>query len=133
MSNFKYGKSSVKRLNTCHPDLQKLMNRVLEKSECDVSILCGNRSKEDQDKAFNEKKSKVVFPNSKHNSMPSMAVDVAPYPIDWNDLERFSTLATLILDTAEELEIELRWGGDWDRDGDTTDQTFNDLPHFELC
>ena len=133
MTEFKYGKSSVKRLNSCEPKLQLLMKRVLEKSKVDISILCGHRNEEDQNAAVREKKSKVSFPNSKHNSFPSRAVDVAPYPIDWKNIERFHDLATLILDTAEEMEIELRWGGDWDMDGDTTDQTFNDLPHFELC
>ena len=132
MAKYKYGKSSTKRLESCDPKLQLLMKTVLEQSKCDISILCGNRSKEDQDAAFREKRSKVRFPNSKHNSTPSRAVDIAPYPIDWNDLKRFEELADLVLDVADQLEIAVRWGGDWDMDGDTTDQTFNDLPHFEL-
>ena len=132
MANYAYGKSSSKRLASCDPRLQLLMQTVLARSDCDISILCGHRSEEDQEAAFQSKRSKVRFPNSKHNSSPSRAVDVAPYPIDWEDLKRFEELADLVLDVADDLNIAVRWGGDWDMDGDTTDQTFNDLPHFEL-
>ena len=132
MTNYVYGKSSARRLDSCDSKLQLLMQTVLAKSKCDISILCGHRNKEDQDAAFQSKRSKVSYPNSKHNSSPSRAVDVAPYPIDWDDLKRFETLADLVLDVADDLDIAVRWGGDWDMDGDRTDQTFNDLPHFEL-
>ena len=69
---------------------------------------------------------------SHHNSDPSRAVDVAPYPIDWNDTERFGRFAGFVLGMAAAMGIPLRWGGDWDRDNDTHDQKFNDLVHFEL-
>ncbi|MCP4442857.1 MAG: M15 family metallopeptidase [Aureispira sp.] len=130
---FKYGKSSEKRLSSCDERLQRIMREVLKRSTQDVSILCGHRTEEEQNKAFNENKSKVTFPNSKHNSKPSSAVDIAPYPIDWDDTERFKLLTKVVLSVAKEMGINIRWGGDWDMDGDTTDQTFNDLPHFELC
>ena len=133
MKNFKFGNSSLKRLQTCHHDLQKLMHLTLERTEEDFTILQGVRTKEEQDKFYKEGKSKVKFPNSKHNIVPSMAVDIAPYPIDWNDIARFHKLAKVVLNCAEELNLTVRWGGDWDMDGDTSDQTFNDLPHFELC
>lgn len=71
---------------------------------------------------------------SKHLSVPSMAVDVAPIhngKIDWNDSTKFYGLAKKILNKAKELNITLRFGGDWDMDGDFKDQTFNDLVHFE--
>ncbi len=132
MNNFKWGRSSKARLKSCHPELKRLMDEVLSISEEDVSILCGYRNEERQNAAVREKRSKVSFPNSMHNSHPSRAVDIAPYPIDWKDLDRFHALADLVLDTSEKLGIKVRWGGDWDMDGDTEDQTFNDLPHFEL-
>jgi len=130
---FKYGKTSTKRLESCDPKLQELMHEVLKRSGQDVSILCGHRGEEAQNLAFMEKKSKVKFPNSNHNSYPSKAVDIAPYPIDWDNILGFKELAFLVLEVAEDLDIEVRWGGDWDRDGDLKDQTFNDYPHFELC
>jgi len=75
--------------------------------------LCGHRTKEKQEEAFNSKHSKVHFPKSKHNSLPSKAVDVAPYPIDWNDLERFYNFGGYVRGIAESLGIKIRWGGDW--------------------
>lgn len=133
---FSFGRSSSERLATCHPDLQKIFNEVILYRDC--SILCGHRSKIAQMEAFESGKSKVKWPNSKHNSSPSMAVDVAPYPIDWNDLGRFIEFKGYVFAIADRLYSEgfidhkLRSGGDWDMDLSTTDNTFNDLPHFEL-
>lgn len=95
-------------------------------------VIEGHRTEYDQNRYFLEGKSKVTFPNSKHNTMPSKAVDIAPYPIDWKDKERFYELKKIIFEIAEKQGVKLRWGGDWDGDGDTTDQTFHDLVHFEI-
>ena len=57
---------------------------------------------------------------------------LAPYPIDWNDKERFYFFAGYVKGIASQMGIELRWGGDWDSDNQLHDQTFMDLPHFEL-
>ena len=132
MSKFKFGKTSLERLSSCHKDIQKLMHTALSKSDEDFTILQGHRGEEEQNKFFKEKKSKLMYPNSKHNMYPSIAVDIAPYPIDWEDTQRFKNLAKVVLECAKDLDLVVRWGGDWDRDGDTFDQTFNDLPHFEL-
>ncbi len=125
-----FGKRSKERLETCHPRLQELFNEVVKNYDC--SILQGTRSKEEQDKFFREGKSKVQYPNSKHNSTPSMAVDVAPYPIDWNNTNRFYHFAGYVNGVADTMGINLRWGGDWDSDKDFSDNHFNDLPHFEI-
>ena len=69
---------------------------------------------------------------SKHNSFPSLAVDVAPYPINWSDKERFYFFAGYVKATADQMKIKIRWGGDWDGDTKVRDQTFMDLPHYEL-
>jgi hypothetical protein len=98
----------------------------------DCSILEGHRGKADQDKAVAEGKSKTPWPRSKHNSLPSMAVDAAPYPIDWTDLKRFYHFAGFVLGMAASMGLRLRWGGDWDGDRDLNDQSSNDLPHFEI-
>ena len=126
----KLGKSSEERLNTCHPDLQKVFRRVVEKY--DLTITCGTRGEAEQNEAFRTGKSKVQFPKSKHNLTPSLAVDAVPYPIDWNDRSRFYHFAGYVLGIAEGMGIKLRWGGDWDGDFDLKDQKFFDLPHFEL-
>ena len=64
-----------------------------------------------------------------------MAVDAAPClsgKIDWNDAKFFCLFAGVVLSTASQLGIKIRWGGDWDGDFDLKDQSFIDLPHFEL-
>jgi peptidoglycan L-alanyl-D-glutamate endopeptidase CwlK len=125
-----FGARSKQNLSSAHPDLQRLFNEVIKHIDC--TVLEGHRDKEAQDKAFHEGKSQTKWPNSKHNSKPSMAVDVAPYPINWNDRERFYYFAGFVKATAVRMGINIRWGGDWDGDYDFRDQTFFDLPHFEL-
>ena len=126
----KFGKRSKAKLETCHPDLQRLFNEVIKHFDC--SILQGERGEEEQNEYYRTGKSKLKFPQSKHNSSPSLAVDVAPYPIDWNDKHRFYYFAGFVKGIAASMGITLRWGGDWDGDNDLNDQTFFDLPHFEL-
>jgi peptidoglycan L-alanyl-D-glutamate endopeptidase CwlK len=100
--------------------------------EFDCTILCGTRSKEEQERLFLEGKSKVHFPHSKHNGSPAKAADVAPYPVDWRDIRRFYFFGGYVLAIAKQMGIDIRWGGDWDGDLQVKDQNFNDLPHFEL-
>lgn len=126
----RFGRTSKKRLATCHPDLQKVFNQVIKRVDC--SILCGHRGEADQNKAYEKGHSKVKYPKGRHNAMPSNAVDVAPYPIDWDNLERFTLFAGYVLGVAESMGIRLIWGNDWDGDFDTKDTGFRDYPHFEL-
>lgn len=113
---------SKERLSTCHPDLQLLFNDVIQGWDC--SILVGHRCEEDQNKACAEGKSHTPWPTSKHNSQPSMAVDVAPYPIDWSNIDRFRDFANYVQSRADALGIKIRWGGTFSR--------LSDLDHFEL-
>lgn len=128
----KVGEQSLKRLDTCDERIQKVLNEVIK--HYDFMILEGTRTVEQQQQYYKEGKSKLdgINKKSKHQSYPSLAVDIAPYPIDWNDSKRFYYLAGLVIATANSMGIKLRWGGDWDSDGDFKDNTFNDLPHFEL-
>lgn len=132
----KYSDTSKGRLKTCHKDLQLIFNTVI--AHFDNSILCGHRDEAAQMEAYNSGKSKVKWPNGKHNRVPSMAVDAAPYPIDWEDRERLTLFAGYVLGVAEVLHDEgmvthrLRWGGDWDIDTEVADNGFDDLVHFEL-
>lgn len=125
-----FSATSRSRLETCDTRLQEIFNRVVEKYDC--TIICGHRSKEAQDEAVAKKLSKTPYPTSKHNSLPSKAVDAAPYPIDWNNTKRFYHFAGYVTAIANEMGYTIRWGGDWDRDYDLDDQKFMDLPHFEV-
>ena len=124
-----FGPKSKRKLSTIHPDLQRVCNEVIK--WYDYTVLVGHRGREAQDEAFDKGRSKLKWPRSKHNQTPSLAVDVAPYPVDWNDHGRFHLLAGYMLHAAAQLGIRLRWGGDWDGNP-RTKNNFNDLPHFEI-
>ena len=126
----KFGKSSKKRLATCDERLQKVFNEVIKYVDC--SILEGYRSEERQNYLFQEGRTKVKYPKGRHNSNPSRAVDVTPYPVDWDDRERQTLFAGFVLGIARSMDIRLRWGGDWDMDFQVMDNRFDDFPHFEL-
>jgi len=126
----KFSQLSIERLNTCHPDLIRLFNEVIKVVDC--TIVCGHRGEKEQNEAFRTGKSKLKFPNSKHNSSPSMAVDVVPWPVDWTDYKRFYHFAGIVYGVAHSLGIRIRWGGDWDGDFNLKEEKFLDLPHYEL-
>jgi len=126
----KFSKKSLSKLETCDKRLQDLFLKVVKKFDC--TILEGYRSKDRQNKLFDEGKSKLKYPKGKHNSLPSKAVDVAPYPIDWNDRERFTYFAGYVIGIAYQMGLKIRWGGDWDMDTQVKDNNFDDLPHFEI-
>ena len=126
----RFGRKSKERLASCDPTLQKLFNEVIKHVDC--SVLEGHRGKERQNKFYDEGKSKVRYPNGRHNANPSLAVDVTPYPVDWEDRERQTLFAGFVLGIARGLGIKIRWGGDWDMDFDVQDNKFDDFPHFEI-
>ena len=125
-----FGKTSKQRLATCDQQLQDVMNEVIKHWDC--TVLEGHRSEEKQNDYFKNGKSKVQYPNSKHNVLPSRAVDIVPYPVDWNDWNRFYAFMGYVMATADSMGITLRSGLDWDGDKEFKDQSFNDAPHFEL-
>ena len=126
----RFGRTSKNRLASSHEDLQDLFNEVIKYVDC--SVLEGHRSGERQDKLYEEGKTKVKYPNGRHNANPSNAVDVVPYPIDWDDRERFHLFAGFVLGIAQSMEINIRWGGDWNKNFEVDDNKFDDFPHFEL-
>lgn len=127
-----FSEKSRAKLATCDPRLQVLFDKVIEL--VDITIICGMRDKAAQDAAFSGGFSKVQFPNSRHNKSPSMAVDWAPYPIDWNDRDRFLYVAGIVYGVAREHGIDnIRSGADWRRDGRARGNLgFDDLGHTEI-
>lgn len=137
-----FSKKSKALLEQCHPDLQKVMNEAIK--IFDFSVTEGARTKEQQAKYVKEGKSKTM--NSKHlpkyckeiGKECSYAIDVVPYPIDYNDRERFCVLAGIVLGIAKVykdlgiIRSDIRWGGDWNQNNITKDESFSDMPHFEV-
>ena len=109
-----FGAKSLAKLDTCDQKLIEVCSLVIE--NYDFTVLEGHRSNERQDELYRQGKSKLQAGESKHNASPSLAVDIAPYPIDWDNHSRFYLLAGFMFQAAAELDVKLRWGGDWDRD-----------------
>lgn len=133
MPNF--SKTSQQRLNTCHENLQRVFNEVIKNYDC--TILVGYRTPEEQANCYKTGKSKLKYGH--HNNFPATAVDVSPWPIskewgakDWKERAKFYYFAGFVKATAQSMDIKLRWGGDWNDNKDFSDQTFDDLVHFEL-
>jgi len=118
----RFSKRSKEKLKTCDERLQLIFNIVIQ--IMDITILEGHRGEAAQEKAFAEGKSKAKWGQSDHNNNPSLAVDVAPYPIDWNDIKRFHMLAGIVQAVAFYEGIDVRWGGNFN--------SFFDGPHFYL-
>lgn len=116
-------------LETCHKDLQTVMNQAI--NTVDFTVIEGHRGEERQNKAYDDGFSKLRFPKSKHNKTPSMACDIIPYPFtSWDDNEAFLKIGYYILGVADMLKEcgvikhDVVWGGTW--------ENFPDSPHFEL-
>lgn len=131
-----FGNVSKNRLQFCHPKLQRLLTEAMARADrrrtLDFTIVCGHRGEAAQNAALAAGKSTKAWPDSKHNRLPSVAVDVAPYPTVWGDAPAFARLAGYIQAVADDLDIEIRWGGDWNDNGRTDDERLVDLPHLEL-
>lgn len=145
----KFGKKSLERLYTCENDLQVLMNEVIKR--IDITVIYGHRTKEEQFELFRQGRSlvdgwwKITEPKkvvtnfdgkvkkSKHNYYPSKAIDIAPYPVDWNNIQGFKDMAKIVIEEADKLGIKIIWGADWDMDGNIAEHKLQDYPHFELA
>lgn len=129
-----WGKDSQKVYDELDPRLQRVMTRLRDEVG-DVSLIEGFRNEERQNEMFETGTSEVRWPDGKHNQLPSKAVDFQPYPCPalenqlWAALGYLAGAAIMI---GREEGITLRWGGDWNRNGDVTDQKFYDLFHIEI-
>lgn len=133
----KFGESSTKKLNTCHSDIQKVMKLAIKECPIDFGIAEGERTLIKQQEYYAAGKSRLdgVRQKSKHQSSPSNAVDIYAYvngKASW-DMNHLCFIAGYIFKSAQELNIKIRWGGNWNGDGEIiTGQSFVDAPHFEL-
>jgi len=127
----KLGKKSKKNLDGVHPDLVRLVEEAIK--HVDFSVLEGVRSFDRQQELVYTGKSKTM--NSKHLVQSDgfgHALDIMAYPIDWNNNNRNYLFAGWLKGFAAAMGIKIRIGADWNGNFDTTDQSFHDLPHFEI-
>ncbi len=123
-----YSKKSRERLNTCDERLIELFERVLVRY--DHSIICGHREKDDQNRAYLLGNSRAQWPQSKHNQLPSLAVDAGPWDkylrdIPWEAMLPWYELATVVFDEAQKMDLKLTWGGHFSK-------MKKDLGHWEI-
>jgi len=117
--SYKLSLRSKQRLSGVHPDLVAVVKRAIEITEQDFSVTEGIRHIERQRQLVATGKSTTL--NSRH--LTGHAVDLVPYPVSW-DWEHFYPIADAMKQAAEELDVDLEWGGDW--------KSFPDGPHFQL-
>ena len=137
---YTFGQKSLDKLSTCDTRLIAAAKQAIEVTPIDFTIVWGFRGEEQQNSLFESGASKKPWPESEHNVMYgsepfSMALDFAPWidgAIPWKDTHAFAVVAGVFLAAANLSGSILRWGGDWDMDGSTTDQTFMDWGHLEL-
>jgi len=145
---YKFGKGSLSKLENVHHDLVKILKLAITRTPVDFGISEGCRSVERQNELYHQGKSKIdgINEKGKHNYSPSLAVDIYAYHPDLEtrkklayDVPTLCLIAGVIIASAEELKAKgeikhsICWGGNWDNDGVILyDQSFDDLPHFEL-
>ena len=123
-----FSQTSEARLQTCHPDIQAVCRELIK--QYDFAVLEGHRGETAQNMAYQSGNSNVRYPNSAHNKTPSLAVDIAPYPIDWGNLERFREMVYRfdavagVLRAAGKITSRFEYGAFW--------KSFKDFPHVEI-
>ena len=131
-----WGRKSTKVYDTLDPRLQHYLDRALQEV-ADISLVTGHRNQHDQNEAYYDmpQRSKLMWPDGKHNKLPSLAVDFQPYPYPDREEKLWASLAYIagrIIQMAAQDGITIRWGGDWDSDGNLAGQAFDDLFHLEI-
>lgn len=129
-----FSSASLDQLATCDPRLQRVLTEAIR--YVDFTVVEGHRGQAAQDAAYAAGNSKLRWPHGNHNALPSRAVDIAPFPVDWKDGElphlRFAMMMGVVLVCAQQEGVKVRFGLDWNRNLDPRDETFLDLPHVEL-
>jgi peptidoglycan L-alanyl-D-glutamate endopeptidase CwlK len=151
MSTLPFGNESRIKLSTAHPDLQKLFERVNEWCQC--TIFTGSRSKAEQEDFFYGTNKTGINPDKKKLSKTldskhliqsdgfSHAIDAGPDPVEWEsanyklDCIYFAGLVMYIAQemyNKGEIAHKIRYGGDWNKNGIISDESFQDIDHFEI-
>ena len=129
---------------TCDQSLQDVFNLAIKRSPIDFGVACGERTIEEQKELYRQGRTKSgnIVTNvdgvkniSKHNHSPSQAVDIYAYfngKAQW-EVKHLCMIAGVVMSCADELGFSIRWGGNWNQNGEIiSDQNFQDLPHFEI-
>lgn len=129
------GTRSKDNLKGVHPDLVKVVERAITLTTQDFTVIEGVRTTKRQQELYAQGRTKPgskvtnadgVKNKSNHQAKADgygHAVDIVPYPVDWNTTSKFRAIADAMKQAAKDLGVKLEWGGDW---------KFTDMPHFEV-
>lgn len=135
-THHRFSKLSEQRLTGVNPKLVQVVRLALQKTNQDFLVLEGVRTPQRQRELYNQGRTtpgKIVTWTLKSKHIDGLAVDLAPYPLDWNNLKAFDAIAEAMFKASKELNIPIRWGADWDQDGKPRERGETDSPHFELA
>lgn len=126
--SYQFGKRSLENLKGVNPLLVKVLNRALEITPVDFTVIEGLRTVERQKQLVSEGKSQTM--NSRH--ITGDAVDVIPINTKWK-VEEFIPILKAIKQAGDELGVKLRFGINWKNDPSLPIETkFIDAPHVEI-
>ena len=142
--SFRFSALSRSRLKGVHPDLIRVVDRALMLSSVDFMVIEGVRTPERQRALYAQGRTKpgriVTWTRRSRHLVQAdgfgHAVDLAPYPLDWEGPARFpkfDAIARAMFAAADDLNVAVRWGADWDRDGKSRERGESDSPHWELA
>ena len=140
--SYSLSQRSISNLRQVHPDLVAVVGRAIQITEQDFIVIEGVRTQERQDELWAQGRTTPgpIVTWTKDASSHGIgkdgygrAVDICPFPVDWNDLSKFDAIARAMFAAATELGVRLRWGADWDQDGKPRERGESDSPHFELA
>lgn len=138
---FALGARSLKNLEGVHPKLVDIVKLAIAYTKVDFTVIEGVRTQERQNLLYAQGRTKpgqIVTWSRTSNHFTNKrtgfghAVDLVPFPVDWNDLKKFDAISLAMFAAADQLNTPIRWGADWDRDGFPRERGETDSPHFEL-
>lgn len=138
---YKLGTRSRNNLKGVHPDLVKVVELAIKKSKQDFTVIEGVRTPARQKELYAQGRTKpgpkvtwTMTSNHFVNKKTGFghAVDICPYPVDWNDLSKFDRISRAMFEAAAELGIRIRWGADWNQNGKPREKGETDSPHWEI-
>ena len=125
----RFGRTSLRKRQDADTRWQEILDEAIK--HYNFSIVWTHRNRESQNVAHASGNSKLEWPKSKHNALPSLAVDIIPYPTGWSDLTEFREMATYIYAAAMKLGYKIKWGGHWKNYTGKGDLD-RDWAHFQL-
>lgn len=141
--SFVFGQHSLKNLEGVHPKMVAVVKRALEICSAtggpDFAVIEGVRTPERQKELYAQGRTKpgnkvtwTLTSNHFRNARSGFGHAVDLFPGTWTDLKQFDKMAMAMFQAANELHTPIRWGADWDRDGNPRERGETDSPHFEL-